>query len=120
MVADIGSRSLSGRVVLLCLADLETSGRTPAHTAETVRATRSHLESVEAETLGKLSEAEVNRALNRLEADGLVAMVDSDDRSPVGKGRPEYTLDVAASEVLESLADDPEVGTLARRVEDGT
>lgn len=116
MSADVESRSLSGRVVLLCLADLEASGTTPAHAAEVVRATRSHLDSVEADTLGTLSEAEVNRVLNRLEAEGLVEMTQPDASSPVGKGRPAYEPAVAADEVVDALRDDADVGRLARRV----
>ncbi len=113
---DIASRSLSETVVLLCLADLESAGETPAHTARVVRTTREHLDAIEEETLGKLSEAAVNRALNRLEADGLVAMADPDDRSPAGKGRPEYALAVDTDAVVDALAEDDQVGPLAARV----
>jgi len=116
MTADIVSRPLSDRVVLLCLADLGLSGSTPAHTGEVVRATKDCLEAVEAETLGKLSEAEVNRALNRLEADGLVGMDDVGDRSPAGKGRPAYSLAVDPGTVADALAADDEVARLADRV----
>jgi predicted transcriptional regulator len=113
---DIASRSLSEKVVVLCLADLGSAGETPAHTARVVRASREHLDAVEEETLGKLPEAAVNRALNRLEADGIVTMVDADDRSPAGKGRPEYALAVGTDAVVDALAEDDQVGTLAAQV----
>jgi len=116
MTEDIDSRPLSDRVVLLCLADLELSGVAPTHTGRVVRATKDHIDSVDAETLGRLSEAEVSRALNRLDADGLVELVDSGDNSPAGKGRPEYAPAVESEAVLEALADDAQVGGLVDRV----
>jgi hypothetical protein len=118
---NIASRPLSDRVVLLCLVDLELSGATPAHAGRVVRATRTDVDAVEAETLGRLSEAEVSRALNRLNADGLaeVEMADPGDRSPSGKGRPEYAPAVGPDTVLDGLADDDQVGSLAGRVGEG-
>jgi predicted ArsR family transcriptional regulator len=118
MVADIASRSLSGRIVLLCVTDLERSGSTPAHTGEVIRECKECLDAVEADTFGTLSEAEVNRALNRLEADGLVAMEKRNDASPTGKGRPAYSLAVDAGAVVAALSDDEAVAPLARRVSD--
>lgn len=119
MTEEIGSRPLSDRVVLLCLVDLELSGAAPTHTGQVVRATKEHIDSVDAETLGRLSEAEVSRALNRLDANGLIELVDSGDRSPSGKGRPEYALAVESETVLGALAGDAQVGGLAERVGGG-
>lgn len=116
MEADIASRTLSEKVVLLCLVDLESAGATPVHTAEMVRETRARLDAVEADTLGRLSEAELNRSLNRLEADEYVEQVDVEDTSPVGKGRPSYALAVESAAVTGTLADDDAVGRLADRV----
>jgi len=118
MTDDIASRSLSSRVVLLCLTDLELRDSAPAHTAAVVRATSERIDDVDADTLGKLTEAEVNRTLNRLEADGLVEMADRDDHSPTGKGRPAYSLAVEVETVLDALDSDDDVGRLAARVAD--
>lgn len=112
MADDIDTLSLSSRVVLLTVTHLERTGETPAHTGEVIRASSNHLEPVEADTLGKVSEAEVSRALNRLDSKGFVEMVSTNNTSPVGKGRPVYTLDVDATGVLDDLADDPEVAPL--------
>lgn len=116
MEIKIGSRSLSEKVVLLSMADLELTGTAPAHTGEVIRATKDHVEAVEADTMGKLSESEVNRALNRLEAEGYVEIVETGDTSPIGKGRPTYTLGVEVETVIEALAEDEAVGQLADRV----
>lgn len=118
MIADLRSRSLSDRVVVLGLAALSTAGETPAHTGRVVRTCGEHTGSVRAEVLGTISEAEVNRALNRLEADGHVRCVRVDDTSTVGKGRPQYTLTAEAEAVVEAFADDDEVGGLAAEVAD--
>ena len=119
MSVDITSRPLSDRLVLLCLVDLELSGATPAHAGRVVRATRTDVDAVEAETMGRLSEAEVSRTLNRLNADGLAEVADPGDQSPSGKGRPEYALAVGPDTVLDELADDDQVGSLAGRVGEG-
>ncbi|MFT4921069.1 MAG: Cdc6-like AAA superfamily ATPase [Haloarculaceae archaeon] len=116
MEIKIRSRSLSEKVVLLSMADLELSGTTPTHTGEVIRATKDHVDAVEADTMGKLSESEVNRALNRLEAEGYVEIAETGDTSPVGKGRPAYTLGVDVEAIIDALADDDAVGHLADRV----
>lgn len=114
----ITSLSLSGRVVLLTVTHLSQSEETPVHTGQVIRANADQLESVEVDTLGKISEAEVSRALNRLEDEALVEMADNDDTSPVGKGRPAYTLAVSVDEVLDALADDENVAPLVEQVDD--
>jgi DNA-binding HxlR family transcriptional regulator len=116
MTVDLHSRALSDRIVLLGLAVLSTAGQTPAHTGTVVRTCGEHADSIRAETLGPISEAEVNRALNRLEADGHVRRVRVDDTSVVGKGRPQYALAGEPETVVEPLADDDEVGGLAAEV----
>ncbi|WP_302082664.1 hypothetical protein [Salinibaculum rarum] len=118
MSADITSLSLTGRVVLLTVTHLSQADETPAHTGQVIRANADHLDAVEADTLGKVSEAEVSRALNRLEDEGLVEMASQSERSPVGKGRPVYSLAVNTETVLEDLADDDDVAPLAERVAD--
>lgn len=116
-MADIESLPLSNRVVLLTMTHLSLTGETPAHTGQVIRACTDHLEAVDAETLGKLAEAEVNRALNRLEAEEVVEMAPVDDTSPVGKGRPAYALAVDEADVFEELGDDDAVAPLVERVE---
>lgn len=115
MTDDITSLSLSSRVVLLAVTHLEEADETPAHTGQVIRAAKDHLESVDAETLGRVSESEVSRALNRLEDADLLGMA-NDDPSPVGKGRPSYALEVAPGTVIDALADDPEVEPLVDRI----
>jgi predicted transcriptional regulator len=114
----ISSLSLSGRVVLLTVTHLSQRGETPVHTGQVIRANGDQLESVDIDTLGKISEAEVSRALNRLEDEELVTMAEQDDTSPVGKGRPAYTLDVDIDDVLDALAADDTVAPLVEQVDD--
>jgi len=116
MADAIESLPLSGRVVLLSMTHLSLDGETPVHTGQVIRATSEHLEAVEADTVGKLDEAEVNRALNRLESQEFVEMDDVDDTSPVGKGRPSYVLDVSTERVIETLRDDGDVSPLAAQI----
>lgn len=116
MNGELASRSLSGRIVLLCLVDLESTATTPAHTGEVVRESRDLLEDIEHDIVDSLSEAAVNRALNRLEADGLVEMFSAAKTSPTGKGRPKYTLAADSEEVIERLADDDEVAPLVDQI----
>lgn len=119
MNEELASRSLSGRIVLLCVVDLDQTGTTPVHTGEVVQESRNLLENIERDLMDSLSEAAVNRALNRLEADGLVEMSTPDGTNPTGKGRPTYTLSVGASEILDPLTEDEEVAPLAEHVQQG-
>ncbi len=112
------SLSLSSRVVLLTITQLTQHDETPAHTGQVIRANADHLDAIEADTLGKVSEAEVSRALNRLEDKELVEMANQSEKSPVGKGRPAYTLAVDVETVLNELADDDAVGPLVEQVDD--
>lgn len=113
MSDELGTRSLADCVVLLALAELSTDGQTPAHTGEVCRACDGAVEELEGDVLGSVSEAEVNRALNRLEADGHVVAEPSDDTSAVGKGRPRFVLEEDPSAVLDGLARDDRVANLA-------
>lgn len=115
MAGAIEELSLSGQAVLLTMAGLALADETPAHTGQIVRATTEHLDSVEIETVGTLGEAEANRALNRLEAEGFVEMTSGDRTSPVGKGRPAYVLSTDTRRVLETLADEA-VAPLAEEI----
>jgi Cdc6-like AAA superfamily ATPase len=120
MPEEIESLSLSCRVVLLSVTQLEQTGETPVHTGQVIQATKNHVDAVDADTLGSLDEAEVNRALNRLEADSLVEMAELNNSSPVGKGRPAYSLDVSAEVVLETLSADEAVASLADQIRAGS
>lgn len=116
MADDISSLSLSSRVVLLSMTQLSLDGETPAHTGQVIRSCTEHIETVDADTIGKIAEAEVNRALNRLEDEGFVTMDNIDEASPIGKGRPAYALSISGGTVLDELEDDDEVGPLASQV----
>jgi DNA-binding HxlR family transcriptional regulator len=118
MDGELTSRSLSGRIVLLCLADLDAAESTPVHTGDVIRASRDLLAAVDADLMDSLSEGAVSRALNRLEADGLVEMSTS-TTSPTGKGRPQYTLAVEAGDVVDPLETDDAVGQIAAHLQHG-
>jgi hypothetical protein len=116
MSDELGTRSLADCVVLLALADLSADGVTPSHTGEVCRACNETVEEVDGDVLGSVSEAEVNRALNRLEADGYVVAEPSDDTSAVGKGRPRFVLEDDPLTVVDTLAGDDRVADLAADV----
>lgn len=116
MSDELGTRSLSDRVVLLALAELSATGEVPVHTGEVNRACKAAVEAIDGEVLGSISEAEINRCLNRLEADGHVAAEPTDATSAVGKGRPRFALADEPSAVVDALADDDQVGSLAASV----
>jgi len=118
MTEDIETLSLSGQVVLLTVTHLSRHGETPAHTGEVIRTSGDLLEDVDIDALGTVSEAEVSKALNRLEAAGFVEMADHDDSSPVGKGRPAYRLAVETETVLETLNEDDAVAPAVDEVTD--
>lgn len=90
--------------VLVGLASLDRSGETPAH-CPAVEDALDDLPDPDADLIGRLSEADVSAALKRLDGVGLVRTVDPDDRSPVGKGRPEYDLGIDPEAVTAAAAD---------------
>lgn len=112
MSGELESTSLVQRIVLGCLVDLEEAGETPVNTAEVREVVADRLEDVDSETVGTLSETDVIRALNGLADTPLVDEQHPDDRSPVGKGRPVYSLTVDVEDVRECLADDDRVAAL--------
>lgn len=96
--------TLPQRVVLLGVAALEEDDETPAHAnvvTQRVQSLSGHIDDI-----GKLTEAKVDRALNKLEADELVTVPSMDDASPTGKGRPAYSLDADVAAVLDTLEQD--------------
>ncbi|WP_436906728.1 hypothetical protein [Halosimplex marinum] len=113
--AELDSESLASRVVAAGVVELSVRDETPAHAGEIRRACNDAMDAVEGEVLGTVTEAEVARTLNELEADGVVegARVDA---SPAGKGRPNYRLVPPADAVRAALADDDRTAELAERL----
>lgn len=113
---ELSDRPVAQRVALLTLAHLTRRDRVPAHAGDVVRTTRSRLDEANIDALGRVGEAGLSRALNRLEADGLVETTNG-EASPVGKGRPAYRLvvDVAA---VEGLATDDQLAGFVEPTDD--
>ena len=106
---DIETATLAERIVLCSAVALCKAGTTTMHSGELRAAANERLE--HAEGL-HVSEADVMRALNALAETTLVSEVESDDTSPVGKGRPRYELSVELDTVVNALADDERVAAL--------
>lgn len=102
---------LPQRVVLLSLTHCVETDDGAVHTGEVIRTARDNLDLLGDHALGKLGEAEVSRALNLLEAEGLVSQ-ESRDRSPTGKGRPVYRPAVDRATVTAALESDDQVAAI--------
>jgi hypothetical protein len=113
---DIESTTLTHRVVLLSVAELSGRDDVPAHAGEIVSTCIDSIDTVEGDVLGKLSEADVARALNQLEDTGLVERAEVGDTSAVGKGRPAYVLPMGGKTVCEALDEDDRLEALVGRV----
>ncbi|WP_436923615.1 hypothetical protein [Halosimplex amylolyticum] len=113
---DLESATLSTQVVLAGVVELSVRGATPAHAGEIRGACNEAMSAVVADVLGTVTEAEVSRTLNELEASGLVDGR-RDDTSATGKGRPAYRLAADADAVRAQLADDERVAPLADRID---
>ncbi|MXV63615.1 hypothetical protein GS429_16425 [Natronorubrum sp. JWXQ-INN-674] len=100
------SLSLTNQVVLLGVAELHRSDETPVQTHVLRHACTTQLEAIDTEVVGTLTEADVMRSLYRLEDEGFVEEIETDQVSPTGKGRPAYTLDVPVETVYESVDDE--------------
>lgn len=103
-VEAIRDATLDQRVVLLATAEASRDRETPMNPAELRVFCNDRLAQPDAPVFGGLSEADVSRALNALEAEGLVENV-SEGTSPTGKGRPTYELVPEPEPVREALAD---------------
>ncbi len=114
--AEIGSASLTEKVVFLGVAQLSGEEETPVDSSEVTRTCLDHCSDLETDVLGHLTEVDVMRALSSLAASGLVTEAEVEDRSPVGKGRPTYALETDHEPIVDELADDDRVGPLAKRV----
>lgn len=108
--------TLPQRTVLSSVAALEADGETPAHANVISQACRELAE--ELDDVGTLTEAEVGRALNALEAEGFVSVPSMEDTSPTGKGRPAYELAVDVETVREALAADERLPDAAVAVDE--
>jgi predicted transcriptional regulator len=116
----IESTSLTERVVLLGVTELAARGEASIHSSTVKRTCVDRLEDVDGDVVGSLSEADVVRALNGLEGEGLVERVSVENPSPVGKGRPTYDLPESAESVLDALEADDRVARLVERVRERT
>lgn len=103
--AIIDETTLVERVVLLGVTWLEVREETPARLDEARSVCNDQLR----EVTGRLSEADVATALNTLSAAEFVEEVTRESESPVGKGRPAYSLTIDIEETLEALATDEQL-----------
>ena len=116
MTVDIDETTLTERVVLLGILRQSRRDETPTTSAELQSVCEDCLDAVEAEVVGRLTEAEVTRALNSLAASALVEEA-LPKRSPVGKGRPSYDLAVAEADLLSALSGDGRVRPVVEHIE---
>jgi DNA-binding HxlR family transcriptional regulator len=105
------------RFVLLAVADLDARGEAQARSFDVREFCEAHVEDLEGDPFGGggITRQAIIRALSELEAVGLLAE-NVGDRSPVGKGRPVYSLSEDHGAVFEALASDEHVGSVARSV----
>ncbi len=106
------STSLTERVVLHELAELERDDRTPAQATDVLRECRGWLGDLEAVVGDRLTEGDLVRACRRLEDRGLVTGTRPEATSPVGKGRPGYELAVDVEAVRECVREDERLAGL--------
>ncbi|MFB6123932.1 MAG: hypothetical protein ABEJ78_10800 [Haloferacaceae archaeon] len=112
---DLDSTTLTERLVLLGVVAASTDGA-PVNSADVDAVCDDYLDAVDGDVLGDVSEREVIRSLNRLEADDLLVQERVDETSAVGKGRPAYTLDGDADALLDALEDDGRLADVVARV----
>jgi hypothetical protein len=115
-VGQLDAKPLAERFVLLGVTDLYLRDETPAHSVEVMRACEQHLDALDGAVVGRVTEADIMRAMNALAAEGLLSQTDVVDRSAVGKGRPAYTLGVEVTALLDSLEADDRLAPLLETV----
>ncbi|MHB9288604.1 hypothetical protein ACKVMT_16355 [Halobacteriales archaeon Cl-PHB] len=108
---DLSDLPLPQRVALLTVAHCARTQGGPVHTGQVVQACGTRMDALGEEALGRIGEAEVSRALNRLEADGYVQM-EVKDESATGKGRPVYSLTMDAETVVDAFRPDKQLNAL--------
>lgn len=106
---DVESTTLAQRIVLCSAVALAEAGTTPMHSGELRAVANERLERADGI---HVSEADVMRALNALVETELISEVDTEESSPVGKGRPRYELAVDADELAGALAEDERIASL--------
>ncbi|ARS90147.1 hypothetical protein [Natrarchaeobaculum aegyptiacum] len=106
------SLSVTEQVVLLGVVSVHRSGELPVQTHDLRGACRRLVDDLEADLVGTPTEADVMRALYRLEDEGVVEEVEEGSTSPTGKGRPAYRLGREPEAVLEAVDDDLVEGAL--------
>lgn len=105
------SLSITEQAVLVGVAELAGEDETPVQTHDLRQHCRQQLPEGETEVVGTLSEADVIRALYRLEDEGFVDEVSPAETSPTGKGRPSYRLAVTVESVYDGVSDALRDGT---------
>jgi len=113
----LDSTTLVQRLTLIGVGSLSTRGETPAHAGRIARVCDEQAESIDVEVVGRVSEAEVTRALNELDAAGFVDTADAGERSPVGKGRPAYDLDCDPETLVERFESDDRLERVLDRLD---
>jgi hypothetical protein len=105
------------RFVLVAVADLDTREGSGARSFDVREFCEAHLEALDGDPFGGggVTRQGVIRALSELEAAGLLEE-NVGDTSPVGKGRPVYSLAEDPADVLAALAADDHVGPVAADV----
>lgn len=111
--------SMLEKVTLLALADLSISEETPANPLEVRSSIQRCIDPLADDVIGMPDEADISRALNALEADHVIDVDESGDRSPIGKGRPSYTLRDDPHEVLDDLSTEARLETAIAQVNSG-
>lgn len=115
--SELDSMSMLEKVTLLAVTDLTMADETPSYPFEVRSAIEDCIGPLADSIIGMPDEAAVSRALNALEADGFLELVETEDPSPVGKGRPCYTLQRDPDAVLSNLATDSRIGTAIQQVQ---
>lgn len=111
MVDELEEMTLTERLVLLGLVRQVRHDEAPTTSAELLTVCQACLDGVDADVVGRLTEADVTRALNTLATNEFVEEA-MQQRSPVGKGRPTYTLRTDVDSTLSALSADERLAPL--------
>lgn len=101
------------RFVLLAVAELSHEGQSPVISYDVMERCRERADEL-ADLSGGVERRKVMNALSRLADSGLLAE-ERGDTNPSGKGRPEYTLEIAVADILDALAGDDGVAEYVAR-----